>query len=122
MKQVLKVNIQKLSLQPDGSQCIMQTSFMHGPLQTPTANNKCTVPFVPVDADGDECEDAAADGEDGDEVPDLAVDGAEGPVARQHVHQVEGHVQRRHHRVRHREVHCKETRKRLCYYNRNNRE
>lgn len=70
--------------------------------------------FLPVDADGNEGEDAAADGEDGDEVSDLAVDGAEGPVARQHVHQVEGHIQRRHHRVRHREVHCKKGERLRC--------
>ena len=59
----------------------------------------------PISGDGDEGEDAAADGDDGDEGADLAVDVPEGPVAVQHVHEVEGHVQRGHHRVGDAQVH-----------------
>ena len=61
----------------------------------------------PISGNGDEGEDAATHGDDGDEGADLAVDVAEGPVAVQHVDEVEGHVQGRDHRVGDAQVHWK---------------
>ena len=66
-----------------------------------------SINYVPIDADGNEGEDAATHREDRYEAAYLAVDVAEGPVAGEHVDEVEGDVQGGHHRVGDGEVDCK---------------
>lgn len=62
---------------------------------------------LPVDRDGHQSEHAGAYGQHGHELAYLAVGRAERPVAGQHVAEVDGHVQRRHHGVRDGQVYQK---------------
>ncbi len=61
--------------------------------------------FSPLDGDGDHGEHGPADREDGHVGGQLAEEVAEGPLPRDHVVRVEGHVEEGDHRVRDAQVH-----------------
>ena len=93
--------LQTFSISSNFSLAISTKSSRNGSSRNGSIN------YVPVDADCDEGEDAATHREDRYEAAYLAVDVAEGPVAGEHVDEVEGDVQGGHHRVGDGEVDCK---------------
>lgn len=62
----------------------------------------------PINGDGHEGKDTAAHGDDGNITGDLTIESAKRPMSIEHVHEIEGHVQGRHHGICDAQVHCNE--------------